>query len=127
MSPSSQLMFACAQPVAGSQLSVVQALPSSQLTGGCWQPAVGSHKSCVQALASLQLSAVPGMHVFDTHVSAPLHTFRSSHWLLLLQQFGTPVCAQRCVLVSQVSVVQLLRSSQSVFRLQQPATPVCTH
>jgi hypothetical protein len=38
------------QPVAGSQVSVVQTLPSSQLIGVCTQPVAGSHVSLVQAL-----------------------------------------------------------------------------
>src|SRR5262252_6062420 len=104
------------------QLSVVQALLSLQLTAVCWQPAVGSHVSVVQALASSQLSAVPGMHVLDMHVSAPLQTLRSSHCEFVVQQFGTPVCAQRCVVVLHESLVHMLPSSHCEFRLQQPGT-----
>src|SRR5262252_5985442 len=109
------------------QLSVVQALLSLQLTAVCWQPAVGSHVSVVQALASSQFMAVPGMHVEFTHVSTPLQTLRSSHCEFVVQQFGTPVCAHRCVVVLQVSFVHVLPSSHCEARLQQPGTGLCTH
>src|SRR2546427_613246 len=96
------------QPVAGSQLSVVQALLSLQPRGVppvhtpawqvstplqrspsgqgvpfasavCRQPATGSHVSVVQGLASAQLRAVPGVQAPAWQVSTPLHTFPSLH------------------------------------------------
>jgi hypothetical protein len=79
------VLFAWAQPVAGSQLSVVHTLASSQLTGEpahvpltqtspvvqafasehaavllvCTHPPTGSQLSVVQGLLSLQFAAAP--------------------------------------------------------------------
>src|SRR5215470_10372795 len=47
------------QPLAGSQVSVVQGFASSQLIGTCVQPLAGSQPSVVQTLASSQLTALP--------------------------------------------------------------------
>src|SRR5207247_5472767 len=56
------VLFTCAQPVTGSQASVVQTLPSSQLTGECVQPVTELHPSTVHALPSSQLGAGPLTH-----------------------------------------------------------------
>jgi hypothetical protein len=57
--PSSQSSGALMQPVAESQLSVVQALPSLQDVGVVVQPVAGLQLSVVQALPSLQVTRVP--------------------------------------------------------------------
>jgi hypothetical protein len=129
--------FACAQPVAGTQLSVVHTLLSSQLSGvpalhappwqvsaplqalpslhavpfdtaTCWQPRIGSQLSVVQGLLSLQLRAVPAVHVPPWQVSAPLQRFASAHDVPLV----TLVTVQP-VAALQPSVVQTLPSLQT--------------
>ena len=107
-SASSQRSGSVRQPVAGSQLSVVQALPSSQTraaprvqvplwqvsaplqrlpslhdvplaTGAVWQPVAGLQVSVVQGLPSLQVSGVPAVQVPPWQVSAPLQRLPSVH------------------------------------------------
>jgi hypothetical protein len=99
---------ACAHPVAGLQLSVVQGLPSLQSSGVpvvqapawqvslpsqrslsahdvpfasglVWQPVIGSQVSAVQAFPSLQSSGAPLVHTPAWQVSAPLQTVPSLH------------------------------------------------
>jgi hypothetical protein len=96
------------QPVAGLQLSAVQAFESLQLsavpaahvplwqvsvplqrllsahevplvTFVCVQPVAGLQPSVVQTLESLQLSAVPAVQVPPWQVSVPLHRLVSTH------------------------------------------------
>jgi hypothetical protein len=140
----------CWQPRTGSQLSVVQTLPSLQFggvpavqlplwqvsaplqtvasahdvpfaTGGFWQPATGSQLSLVHGLPSVQLGAVPGVHVPDWQVSAPLQTLASAHDV----PFVTLACWQPAT-GSQLSVVHGLPSLQlrAVPAVQMPAWQV---
>jgi hypothetical protein len=132
--PSSQAfaLFVWAQPVTGSQLSVVQAFPSSQLAAVpaqtpsehvspvvhalpseqaaalfVWtQPAWGSQLSVVQGLLSLQSAAGPGRHAPNAHASPVVQTLPSSHASALLAKTH-PVAGL------QLSVVQRLPSSHA--------------
>ena len=62
------------QPEAGLQASVVHAFPSPQLTGSNTQPVARSQLSLVQALLSAQVSAGPPMHApVASHLSAVVH------------------------------------------------------
>jgi hypothetical protein len=70
-------------PVAGRQVSSVQAFSSSQKSGGLAtfeHPDAGMQESTVQALLSLQLRFIPGWHraVSVLHVSTPLQALPSS-------------------------------------------------
>jgi hypothetical protein len=47
--------------------------------GAVVQPLAGSQLSVVQPFPSLQVSAVPAAHVPDWQVSAPLHALPSPH------------------------------------------------
>jgi len=47
--------------------------------GAVLQPLAGSQLSVVQLLPSLQVSGVPAAHAPDWQVSAPLHVFPSPH------------------------------------------------
>jgi hypothetical protein len=108
--PPGQLVV-CWHPDPSRHVSAVQATPSSQLVGvptqlppaqtspvvhvwpslhgnallTKWHPSPLLQESVVQTLLSVQLSGVPAWHWPVTHVSAPLHTFASSHCALLEQ------------------------------------------
>jgi len=81
------VLLLCEQPVAGSQVSVVQTLPSSQLRLLWEQVPELVQESRVQALPSLQFSNVPGWQEPLLHVSPTVH------WLPSLQgaPFSSPV------------------------------------
>jgi hypothetical protein len=89
----------------------LQTLPSPQAvpfsTGVCEQPVAGSQLSVVQTLLSLQLRAVPAAHVPDWQVSLPLQTLPSPHAV----PFATAVFWQPLTGL-QESVVQTLASLQ---------------
>jgi hypothetical protein len=136
-----------AQPVTGSQLSVVHTLPSVQsravpavhtppwqvsaplqtspsghavpfTTAVFVQPKTGSQLSVVHTLLSSQLRGVPAVHTPLWHVSAPLQTSPSAHEVpLSTGVFWQPEAG------SQLSVVQTLPSSQlrGVPAVQTPA------
>jgi hypothetical protein len=124
------VLFVWTQPVAGSQLSVVQALLSSHTRGAPgWhvppeqmsstvqafpseqaavlfvetQPVAESQLSVVQGLLSLQFNAVPDRHEPNAHWSPVVHAFPSSHAFVLFVK-TQPVAG------SQLSVVQALLS-----------------
>ena len=105
------VLFACRQPLAGSQESVVHGLPSSQarvlpgwqapaaqaspvvqtepsehgkLLLPCAQPPVGSQLSAVQGLPSSQGIWVPGAHAPPAQLSPEVHALLSVHGALLL-------------------------------------------
>src|SRR2546427_499501 len=100
------VLFVKTQPVAGSQVSVVQMLLSSQTTGvPGWQvppphvspvvhalpsshafvlflktqPVAGSQVSVVQTLLSLQTAGAPGWQMPPPQVSPDVQGFPSSH------------------------------------------------
>ena len=133
--PSSQgwLLLSTAQPVFGSQLSVVQAFPSSHtlptpakqlppwhasfnvhellsvqnavlLTNT--QPCAGSQASSVHKLPSVQIKALPGWHAPALQTSLVVHHDPSSQGMALGK-------ALQPIFGSQLSVVQGLLSSQS--------------
>jgi len=106
---------ACRQPLAGSQVSVVQAFPSSQPTGRpphrpaaqtspvvqafasshgvpsagvCVQPLAGSQVSLVQTFPSSQVTGLP-THPPAAQTSAVVQALPSSH--------GVPLAATVCV------------------------------
>src|SRR6266571_2947287 len=100
-------------PVAGSQVSVVQALLSLQVMGVNTHPVAGSQVSVVQALLSLQVMGVNTHPVAGTQVSVV-------HALLSLQVMGVnthPVAGL------QVSLVQALLSLQVIGVLEQTPVP----
>jgi hypothetical protein len=127
------VLFAVAQPVAGTHESSVHTLPSSQTSGCpalhvplphtsapshkslsghgavlnvCWQPCTGSQESSVHGLPSSQFSGELGMHVPPPHTSAPLHTVPSAHETVF-GVFAQPLTTE------QVSSVHTLPSLQS--------------
>jgi hypothetical protein len=98
------VLFACAQPEAGTHESLVQGLLSSQFGAAppthtppaqvsavvhalpsvqdtvllaCAQPDAGTQESVVHTFPSSQLRAVPATHVPVTHVSIPLQALLS--------------------------------------------------
>ncbi len=126
------VLFACAQPEAGTQLSVVQRFPSSQFGGGppthtppeqaspvvhafaslhervlfaFTQPVAGLHESVVHTLPSLQFGAAPPTHTPAEQASFVVHAFPSLH------DPATFTCLQP-VAGTQESVVQTFASSQ---------------
>src|SRR4029079_16115901 len=135
-SPSEQgaVLFACAQPVAGTQESSVQGLLSSQLGGppgvqappphvspvvqaspseqgavlfACSQPVAGTQESSVQGLLSSQLGGPPGAQGRAPQVSPVVHASPSEQGAVLF------ACAHP-VAGTQESSVQGLLSSQLV-------------
>ena len=130
------------QPLAATQLSVVQALPSLQtsavpaaqvpfwqvsvplqtlasahdvpfVTGVVVQPVAGLQPSVVQALPSSQSSAVPAVQTPAWQVSAPLQTLPSAHAV----PFETTALLQLPAV--QTSVVHGFESLQSALTLQE--------
>jgi hypothetical protein len=125
-----------AQPVAASQLSVVQTLPSLQSSalagvhtpfwqvsfplqtspsaheeplgsGAVWHPAIGSQLSVVQTLPSLHASGLPAAHTAAWQVSTPLQTLASAQEVpFTTGEYSQPKTG------SQVSVVHGLASLQ---------------
>ena len=77
------VLFAWAQPVAGTHESFVHTLASSQLTAACAQPVAGTHESSVQTLASSQLRAVPGEQEPPEHTSPVVQAFPSLQEIVL--------------------------------------------
>ena len=148
--PSSHVtaLLVCAQPVAGTQLSVVHGLPSSHSTAALMavpaqapleqrsfcvqallslqlkvltaltQPFLGSQLSVVQTLLSLQFRAVPP-HTPLAQTSLALHALPSSQLSVLLANRQLPVA------LSQESLVHALPSTQTLIA---PGTqPAETH
>ncbi len=99
-------LLVAVQPLAGSQLSLVQALPSSQVKGtpdaqlpdlqtspsvhaspsehappmnGCWQPSLASHKSAVHGFWSSQSSNAASWQAPKTQWSPVVQMLPSSH------------------------------------------------
>ena len=124
------VLFVCAQPFAGLQVSVVQPLPSSHTGGGpprqappvqvspvvhafpslhglvlstCVQPTAEAHASSVQPLPSLQSGGAPPTHCPPAQVSLVVQALASLQGAVLLVNTQTPL--------GQVSVVQPLASS----------------
>jgi hypothetical protein len=133
------MLFACAQPVAGSQLSsvhtfpssqlgaappthlppeqaspVVQALPSSQgfVLFACAQPVAGSQLSVVQRLLSSQLGAPEPVQTPPEQTSVVVQELLSSHALELFVKTQVPMRLPGVPLTSQLSVVHTLSSLQ---------------
>lgn len=135
--PSSQLVpsarFACAQPVAGTQLSAVQTFPSLQISAGpptqtppeqvslvvqallsvhttlllvCVQPVPALHPSVVQMFPSLQSGGGPPAQDPPEQVSTVVHAFPSLHGELLSAK-RQPVAG------THESVVQVFESLQT--------------
>ena len=106
--PSLQLGAAPPTQVPPAQVSaVVQALPSSHEAAllACTQPLAVSQLSLVQTLPSLQLGAAPPTQVPPAQASAVVHALPSSHETALL------ACMQPLA-VLQLSLVQMLPSLQ---------------
>jgi hypothetical protein len=108
-------------PVAGSQVSSVQALPSSQPTGTAEQaPVAGSHASVVQAFPSSQTVAVPWQtmvpSVETAQASSDVQELPSSH--AVPGSAGVP--RHRPVSLQVSSAVQEFPSSHVV-----PGASVC--
>jgi hypothetical protein len=130
------------QPLAATQLSVVQTFPSLQtsavpavqvpfwqvsaplqrfvsahevpfVTGVAVQPVAGLQPSVVHTLPSLQTIAVPAVHTPAWQVSAPLQRFPSGHAV----PFATTAFPHTPAV--QVSVVQGFESLQSAFTVQE--------
>jgi hypothetical protein len=108
--PSSQLIGSCAQPIAVEQLSVVHTLPSSQLITSCLQPVAGEQLSAVHALASSQPRGVWVQPPAGVQLST-VHMLPSSH--------PGAMCTQP-VAGAQLSVVHPLLSSQLIGACTQP-------
>ena len=102
------VLFVCAQPVAGSHVSVVQTLLSSQLGGGppAQWPAPSQVSAVVQALLSVQAAVVKlmtGQCPCPSHLSLAVQGSPSSQAVLgeakvqlALQQLpGWPLAAPR--------------------------------
>ena len=89
----------------------MQRLPSLHAvplaTGVFWQPVAGVQLSVVQALPSLQLRAEPAVQVPPWQVSLPLHRLASLHAVPLVTEANW-----HPVDVLQLSVVQGLPSLQ---------------
>jgi hypothetical protein len=103
---------AVVQPVAGSQLSVVQGLPSSQRRGSPPQLPRSQMSATVQALPSSQLAVL----LLNTQPDAGAQE-SSVHGLLSLHTIGVPT---QPVAGSQLSVVQALLSLQTMGEVVQP-------
>jgi hypothetical protein len=99
---------------------VVHAFPSSQGIAllACLHPTAVSQKSVVQTLPSSQLGAAPPTHVPPEHLSLVVHSFPSSHPVVLLV-FTQPATG------SHESSVQAFPSSQLPLESSclQPVTP----
>jgi len=127
------VLLACVQPLAGSQLSVVQGLPSSQFTAApawhrpekqvsplvqalpslqvpatalCWHPLVPSHESAVHGFLSSQSSGPAVVQKPPSQTSPRVHTSPSLHGAELFTVWQP-------LLLSQLSSVQALPSPQS--------------
>ena len=136
----------CAQPLAGSQVSVVQANPSSQLEPEPGthapplhaspvvhallslqdavlalkvHPSAASQPSLVHGLPSLHCKTAPPLHNPPLHTSPVVHALPSEHGSALF------VC-QQPVVALQLSVVQSVWSSQpsAAPAMQPPSTHV---
>ena len=106
------VLFACAQPLAGTHESFVHTLESLQFVAAPethtppaqaspvvqallslqgfvlfekTHPLAGLHESVVHPFPSLQTNVVPGWHTVATHVSRPLHRLPSSHCAFVVQ------------------------------------------
>jgi hypothetical protein len=122
------------QPVAGSQLSVVQASPSSQSTGGFMQPMMSHSPQRAMASSAQMLS-----HSVSQQKGSVAHTVASHSGL---SQPSPPLATQQ-LLGPQKSTVQASPSSQASGAFTQPVaesqlstvqglpssqvTGVCTH
>jgi len=129
------VLLLCLQPLAGLQLSSVQALPSSQLMTApglhtpaaqmspsvhkllslqglvfftLLQPADLSQLSSVQGFPSSQLALAPGTHAPPPQTSPTVQTLPSSQGAVLLVEVQAPLTG------SQFSVVQGFLSSQAL-------------
>ena len=113
--PSSGSTGSFEMPVAGSQLSTVQASPSSGSTGAWLTPLPASQLSTVQASPSSTSSGVPAWQSFSaSQVSVPVQTSPSSQRLSVARFEMRPVPG------SQLSTVQLTPSSGSTGSFEMP-------
>src|SRR5207253_11399510 len=119
-SPSSErgVFGVCAQPIAGSQWSVVHGLPSLQLSAGPPTHVPAVHTSAVvQALPSLQSA----MFTVAKHTPAPLQAV-FMHGLVL--GHALPAASNRQVAERQ-SPFRVLPSSHCSPRWRTPSPQVC--
>jgi len=100
-------------PFDGLHVSVVQALLSLQFLGVYLHPLAGSQVSVVQALLSLQFLAMP-THTPLEQASRMVQRLPSSQGSPTGPKSGTGVWTHFPVAGSQVSVVQMLLSSQLI-------------
>ena len=137
------VLFVCAQPLAGLQVSVVQPLPSSQFGAAppthtppehvsfvvqalpslhtatlftCVQPTAEAHASSVQPLPSLQSGGAPPTHCPPAQVSLVVQAFPSLHADVLLVNTQTPA--------GHESFVQTLPSLHSLLWLHSMQPPI---